>query len=315
MTAQMPAFSPDAPANGQVKRGVVVVGSANLDMVFGTERIPLPGETLLALSADRFPGGKGLNQAVAAARSGAATTFVAALGHDGNGEQLAATIADARIADQLVRRVDAATGQAFIVVSRDGENTIIVAGGANLGMVALTVADRAVLADSSVLLMQLELPLSIVSEAAAIAHADGTIVMLNAAPSRELPRELLQTLDCLIVNEHEACQVGGSDDLETASLALAALVPRVVVTLGAAGSVLYDAGAELARVPAQTVTPVDTTGAGDTFCGAFASAIAEGQNFEEAARFATAAAALSVQTVGAVPSIPERARIEEALAK
>ena len=317
MTTQGP---PVAASNSPVgddgrSRGVAVVGSANLDFVFGTERIPLPGETLLALSADRFPGGKGLNQAVAAARSGASTAFIAALGRDENGGLLAETITAAGIDDTLVRRVDEATGQAFIVVNRAGENTIIVAGGANLGMVALTVADRAALAASSVVLMQLELPMSIVSEAAAVAHAAGTIVMLNAAPSRKLPEELLRALDYLIVNEHEACQIGGSDELEAASLALAALVPRVVVTVGAAGSVLYEAGTEAARIPAPRVTPVDTVGAGDTFCGAFAAAIAEGQGFEDAARFATAAAALSVQAVGAVPSIPERARIEEALAR
>lgn len=320
MTTQTPSdaarasqFRASQFRHGQLRHGVAVVGSANLDFVFGAERIPLPGETLLALTADRFPGGKGLNQAVAAARAGAATTFIAALGRDEPGGLLAATITDAEIADRLVRRVDDATGQAFIVVNRAGENTIIVAGGANLGMVSLTAADRAVLAASSVLLMQLELPLSIVTEAATVAHASGTVVMLNAAPSRELPRELLRTLDYLIVNEHEACQIGGSEDLGGASLALAALVPRVIVTVGAAGSVLYEAGTELARVAAPSVTPVDTTGAGDTFCGAFAAAIAETQGFEDAARFATAAAALSVQAVGAVPSIPERARIEEAL--
>lgn len=309
----MTAPSDPAASGERVKNGVCVVGSANLDLVFGTERIPLPGETLLALSADRFPGGKGLNQAVAAARSGAATTFIAALGRDEPGELLAATIADDGIATRLVRRVDDATGQAFIVVNRAGENTIVVAGGANLGVVSLTPADRAALAASSVLLMQLELPMSVVSEAAVVAHAAGTLVMVNAAPALALPAELLRSLDYLIVNEHEASLLGGSEDLAVASLSLAARVPRVVVTLGAAGSVLYEAGAERARIPAPSVTPVDTVGAGDTFCGAFAAAIAEGQGYEDAARFATAAAALSVQAVGAVPSIPERARIEEAL--
>lgn len=303
------------PSADSAKHGVSVVGSANLDIVFTTERIPNPGETLLALTSDRFPGGKGLNQAVAAARAGASTTFVAALGRDDSGELLAGAIVDAGIADSLVRRVEEPTGQAFIVVSATGENTIIVAGGANAGMLSLTGDDRAALAASSVLLMQLELPLSVVSEAATVAHAVGTTVMLNAAPARELPKELLRTLDYLIVNEHEACRIGASDDLGAASLALAALVPRVIVTVGADGSVLYDAGAELARVSAPKVTPVDTTGAGDTFCGTFAAAIAEGRGFEDAARFATAAAALSVQAVGAVPSIPQRARIEEALAR
>ena len=290
------------------------MGSANLDLVFATERIPLPGETLLALGSERFPGGKGLNQAVASARAGAVTTFIAALGRDDNGRRLAETIADAGIVDHLVRRVDEATGQAFIVVSSAGENTIIVASGANAGVVSLTDTDRAALTGSSVLLMQLELPLSVVQEAATVAHSVGTVVMLNAAPASELPKELLRTLDYLIVNEHEACELGGSDDVTTASLALAALVPRVIVTLGGAGSALYDAGAELVKISALAVDPVDTTGAGDTFCGAFAASIAEGRGFEEAARFATAAAALSVQAVGAVPSIPARSRIDALLA-
>jgi ribokinase len=293
---------------------VSVVGSANLDFVFTTERIPLPGETLLALGSERFAGGKGLNQAVAAARAGAVTTFVAALGRDDNGEQLAATIAGASIVDHLVRRVDAATGQAFIVVSAAGENTIIVASGANAGLLHLTEPDRAAIAASSVLLMQLELPLSVVSEAATIAHSVGTVVILNAAPALELPKELLRTIDYLIVNEHEACELGGSDEVADASLALGALVPRVVVTLGGDGSVLYDAGVEIARIGAYPVEVVDTTGAGDTFCGAFAAATAEGSTFEAAARFATAASALSVQAVGAVPSIPERVRIDAMLA-
>ncbi|MHB1172225.1 MAG: ribokinase [Lacisediminihabitans sp.] len=292
------------------KAGVAIVGSANMDLVFSAERIPQPGETLLARSADRIPGGKGLNQAVAAARAGAPTTFVGALGSDENGDALAETMAQAGIVSHLVRRGDEATGQAFIVVSPTGENTIIVASGANARVTALTSEDRAALAASSVLLMQLELPMSVVLEAAAVAREAGTIVMLNAAPARTLSKELLDHLDYLIVNEHEACLIGGSAELDTASLALAALVGRVIVTVGADGAVLYDGGAEFARVSPPRVTLVDTTGAGDTFCGAFAAAVAEGEGFEDAAAFATVAAALSVQTFGAVPSIPERSNID-----
>lgn len=295
------------------KHGVSIVGSANLDLVFTTERIPLPGETLLAQSADRFPGGKGLNQAVAAARAGADTTFIAALGTDEHGSLLAATIADAGIDDRLVRRVDEATGQAFIVVNPAGENTIIVASGANATVHTLREPETAAVLASAVLLMQLELPLDVVTEAALSAHASGTVVMVNAAPAHPLHEALVGAIDYLIVNEHEACELGGSDDLATASQALAEMVPRVVVTIGSEGSRLYDEGTELARVEAFAVTPVDTTGAGDTFCGAFAAAIAEGQDFVSSARFATAAAALSVQSVGAVPSIPSRVAIDEML--
>ena len=291
------------------RSGVTILGSANLDIVFTVDRIPSPGETLLADSAERYPGGKGLNQAVAAARAGVSTSFIGALGSDDASEILARTIADAAIESSRVRRTTVATGQAFIVVDPAGENTIIVASGANATMTTLEPADVEALAHGTVLLMQLELPVEVVSAAALTARESGCLVMLNAAPARTLSRAVLDCLDVLIVNEHEACIVGGSDDLATASAALSALVPRVIVTLGAAGSVLYEAGTELARIEAPRVTAIDTTGAGDTFCGAFAAAIAEGQEFEPAARFATTAAALSVQAIGAVPSVPTRARI------
>ncbi|CAN5540463.1 ribokinase [soil metagenome] len=295
------------------RSGVTVLGSANLDIVFAVDRIPGPGETLLAGSAERYPGGKGLNQAVAAARAGVPTSFIGALGTDDAGEQLAATMADAGIESGRVRRTTAATGQAFIAVDPAGENTIIVASGANAAMTALEPADVSALRLGAVLLMQLELPFEIVAEAAAVARASGVLVMLNAAPARPLPSELLATLDVLIVNEHEACLIGESVELAEAAAALAARVPRLIVTLGAAGSVLFEAGGEVARIAAPRVTAIDTTGAGDTFCGAFAAAIAERQDFARAARFATAAAALSVQAIGAVPSVPLRARIEAML--
>jgi ribokinase len=291
---------------GQPRHGVTILGSANLDVVFTVRRIPRPGETLLAESVGRYPGGKGLNQAVAAARSGAETAFI--------GDELARTMTHAGIESGMVRREDAPTGQAFIVVDDSGENTIIVASGANATVTTLRADEERGLAGSAVLLMQLELPVEAVVRAAECAHAGGAIVMLNAAPARPLPEGLLASVDCLIVNEHEACISGGSDELATASTMLAGLVPRLIVTLGAAGSVLYEAGSEVDRIAAPRVSAVDSTGAGDTFCGAFATAIAEGMPFVEAARFATAAATLSVQSIGAVPSVPTRAAISAALA-
>jgi ribokinase len=293
--------------------GVTILGSANLDVVFSVARIPQPGETLIAERADRYPGGKGLNQAVAAARAGATTTFVGALGRDDNGDLLAETMAAAGIASDLVRRESEPTGQAFIVVDGSGENTIIVSSGANATVARLSDEENAAIAASSVLLMQLELPLPTIEAAAQFGRRRGVITMLNAAPSRELPRAMLESLDYLIVNEHEACLIGGSDHLETASTTLAGLARRLVVTLGANGSVLYDGGVESARIPARAVTAIDTTGAGDAYCGAFAAAIAEGMEFAAAARFATAAAALSVQSIGAVPSIPMRDAIDASL--
>lgn len=298
-------------ASQSTQTGVTVLGSANLDIVFTVERIPQPGETLLADTAERYPGGKGLNQAVAAARSGAATTFIGAIGTDESGEILAATLRSDSIASDLLRRVDGATGQAFIVVDGAGENTIIVASGANSMVTELAEADKRALERSTVVLMQLELPVGLVRAAAA--YCTDAIVMLNAAPAQPLDSALLSSLDYLIVNEHEACLIGDSDDLSVASATLARQVGRLVVTLGSNGSVLFEGGAECARIAAPRVTAVDTTGAGDTFCGAFATAICEGMSFIDAARFASAAAALSVQSIGAVPSVPHRAAIEASL--
>lgn len=301
--------------SGMTSAAVTIVGSANMDIVFAVGRIPKPGETLLAESAARYPGGKGLNQAVAAARAGARTAFIGAVGPDDNGRALAATMTDAGMAVEQLRVAQSAvieTGQAFIVVDGSGENTIIVASGANATVNSLTDADAELLRDSAVVLMQLELPMATVEEAARVAHAARATVILNAAPAEALPDALMATLDILIVNEHEACVISGHADLAEASAALAVRVPRLVVTLGAKGSVLFDGGSELARVRAPQVTAVDTTGAGDTFCGALAAALAEGVEFVAAATFASVAASLSVQKLGAVPSIPTRAEIDAA---
>lgn len=295
------------------RTGITVVGSANMDVVFGVQRIPLPGETLLATSLAKYPGGKGLNQAVAAARAGAMTRFIGAVGTDGNAELLVSTMMSAGIHSDLLRRPAGDSGQAFIVVADNAENTIIVASGANATVTTLTSAERECITSSAVLLLQLELPLGVVAEAARVARAAGTTVLLNAAPAHELGEELIGLLDYLIVNEHEACLLGGTGDLAAASVRLASTVPHVIVTLGESGSVFYENGQERARVPAVHVIAVDTTGAGDTYCGAFAAAIAEGREARSAIEFATFAAALSVQQYGAVPSIPSRGDIEAAI--
>lgn len=287
-----------------------MVGSANMDLVFAVERIPQPGETLLARDAQRYPGGKGLNQAVASARAGAETRFVGAIGTDDHGRELEAVMTGSGIDTALLRHADEASGQAFIAVDPVAENTIIVASGANATVTALTPEETAAVAASAVVLLQLELPLSAVLAAASAGRRGGASVVLNAAPAQPVPDDLLGLVDCLIVNEHEAVIVGGVDELGAASAALAARVPRLVVTLGSEGCVLYEGGVEVARVSAPRVRALDTTGAGDTFCGAFCAALAEGRAFDAAARFAGAAAALSVQTRGAVPSVPLRADID-----
>ncbi|MEX1079423.1 MAG: ribokinase [Homoserinimonas sp.] len=292
---------------------VVIVGSANMDVVFSVERMPAPGETLLSGDAARHPGGKGLNQAVAAARAGVPTAFIGALGTDPFGDSLADAMDAAGVSRDLVRRTVQDTGQAFILVDQDGENMIVVASGANATMSRLTESEKDAIAGADVLLMQLELTAAVVLEAATVARAAERAIMLNAAPAAPLGDALLALLDYLIVNEHEACLLGGSDDLSVASRTLAATVDRLIVTLGAEGSDVYESGELVGTVAPPKVTAVDTTGAGDTFCGALAAAVAEGLPLLDAVRFATAASALSVESVGAVSSIPSRPRIESKL--
>lgn len=294
-------------ASCKYRRGmssVVIVGSANVDQVFRVSAIPSPGETVLSHGFAIALGGKGQNQAVAAARAGASTAFIAALGDDGFGTSIREGLAADGIDGRGVRTVDAPTGTALIAVDDSGENTIIVEAGAN-ALLQLGDADAAAVAEAAVLVLQLEIPLDTVTQAAAAARGAGTRVLLNAAPIRELPPELLARVDILVVNEHEGAFLARGAEVST-------LAPIVIMTLGAAGAVAYTDGTEV-RVPAPTVSAVDATGAGDTFCGALAARLAEGAPLQESLRFAVAAASLSVQKHGAVPSIPSRAQIETAL--
>lgn len=284
--------------------GVIVVGSANLDLVYRVHALPAPGETVLATGAAKHPGGKGNNQVIAVARAGAPATFLAAIGADADGDLLVAALEQAGVT-LLLRRPATPTGTALITVDDAAENSIVVNSGANNDLVDLTDDERTALATASILLMQLETPLPTVVAAAEAARAAGTTVVLNAAPFRPLPPELLALVDLLIVNEVEAAAVGEEQ---------LAQVPECVVTLGARGAVVRDrTGAETA-VASPKVDAVDTTGAGDTFCGALVAALDDGLDLVAAARFAVAAAALSVQREGAVSSIPTRTAIDEFLA-
>jgi ribokinase len=294
--------------------GIVVVGSANIDQVFRVERIPSPGETVLSHGLSTALGGKGQNQAVAAARAGIETTFIGAVGADSFGEMVRAGLSKDSIGVSQLRTSAKPTGTALIAVDGTGENTIIVEPGANSDLTALTSADVAAISAASALVMQLEIPLDTVVEAARIAKAVGTRVILNAAPIDELPQALLDTLDVLIVNEHEAAELardnGLAPELDGLGQRLRALVPTVIVTLGSQGASLHRVGANEILVPAHRVTAVDATGAGDTFCGAFAAGLVEGMREDDALRFAVAAASISVESHGAVPSIPLRDAIE-----
>ena len=278
---------------------VVVVGSANLDLVYRVAALPAPGETVLAGGSARHPGGKGNNQAIAAARAGAQVTFVASIGADANGDELVATL-DAAGVTCLLRRPPTPTGTALITVDDRGENSIVVDSGANADLVVLTPAERDAIATASVLLMQLETPLSTVLEAATVAKQAGTTVVLNAAPFQPLPGDVLERVDVLVVNEVEAGALGSA----------AKAVPSIVVTLGGAGALVREGGNET-TVPAHRVDVVDTTGAGDTFCGALVAAMCAGHSLADAAGFGAAAAAIAVQRHGAVSSIPTRAEINE----
>jgi ribokinase len=278
---------------------VLIVGSGNVDLVSQVERIPAPGETVLSTGFATHAGGKGNNQATAAARAHAHTTFIGAFGDDDNGARLLASLADNGV-HTLVRTSTEPTGTAMITVARTGENAIVVNAGANATLTNLTSRERQAIADADVVLLQLEIPLDTVVEA--VRAATGMVV-LNAAPARPLPRDLLEAVDLLVVNEHEAELLGGADELRT-------VVPQLVVTLGAEGAVIYTRDTTTAVVGIR-VEVVDTTGAGDTFCGALVAKLDEGAALHEAVRFATAAAALSVGRAGAVPAIPTREEIDD----
>lgn len=291
---------------------VVVVGSANLDVVARVSRIPGPGETLLARSVSRGGGGKGANQAVAAARAGGAPTwFVGRWGDDGDGALLEASLASAGVELDAVEVSAEPTGTALISVSDDGENAIVVVGGANADFTALTPRQRERLATAAVVLAQLEIPLEVVL-AAARARPDGARFVLNAAPSQPLPSELLAEVDVLVVNEHELADLTDGAALEDGVAAMAQQVPALVVTLGARGC-LVQQGSERAEVAAVAVTPVDTTGAGDTFCGVLGARLAAGDDLVTAARLGAVAAALAVQRPGAQDAVPTLAEVTAAV--
>jgi ribokinase len=294
---------------------ICVVGSLNMDLVMRTPHLPAPGETISGGPFATHPGGKGANQAVAAARLGAAVAMVGRVGGDAFGARLRTELAEAGIdTRQVVTLPDVASGVALIAVEASGQNSIIIAPGANG---ALTPADveaaGPTITAARVLLLQLETPLPAVQRAAELAHATGTLVLLNPAPAQPLPAELLAQVDYLIPNEQEAALLLGETIATGADAAGAAQrlcaqtgVGGVVITLGAQGALLAQAQTEPQFVPAHPVAVVDTTAAGDAFVGAFAVALAEGRTPAEAMRWGNAAGALAVTTAGAQPSLPTR---------
>ena len=290
-----------------MKPRIVVAGSANIDLVGLAERLPLPGETVLGDSFVMTPGGKGANQAVAAARAGGNCTFLGAIGSDSFGVTINARLTAAGVDTTHLRTSYGTSGVAVIMVDRAGENSIVVSPGANSTFLELTADEQAVIAEAEVLLCQQEIPVETVIAAARTARDAGVRVILNAAPARKNPPQLFAEVDLLVVNESEAQAITGSAR-DTAGLL--ALVPRVVMTLGGDGAWYADRDGRAERVPPFPVEVVDTTAAGDAFTGALAVAWAEGRDLVDAVRWASAAGAVCVGTVGAFPSLPERADID-----
>ncbi len=293
---------------------LVIVGSLNMDLVIRALRHPQPGETLTGSAFLTIPGGKGANQAVAAARLGADVTMIGKVGPDAFGDALRANLAAAGVDVEHVTRSSEATGVALITVSAAGENTIVLAPGANGTVTPEDVQACAdIIGQADALLLQLEVPLPAVQAAAAIAAARGVPVILNPAPAQPLPPVLLRHVTYLIPNEHEAALLAGgpADDAETLARRVQALGPRaVVVTLGAAGALVLD-GDTAARVPSYPVTVVDSTAAGDAFVAAFGVALSEGQSPVAAAAWGCAAGALACTVLGAQPSLPRRAAVAQ----
>lgn len=297
---------------------IVVVGSANTDLIVKVPSIPAPGETVLGGDLARAPGGKGANQAVAAARLGAEVTFIGCLGEDDLGDAYLQHLRKEGMDLQFLRRTGTRpSGVALIFVGPDGENAIAVAPGANAALTAEEVgAAEAAFRGADAVLLQLEVPLPAVQRAAELGKRHGARVILNPAPSPgdALPQSLLSRVYLLTPNRHEARALAGAaeDPYGAARRLRDAGVAAIVMTLGADGAWLLSDKGE-ATVPGRPVPAVDATGAGDCFNGALAVALSEGKPLEEAVQWATVAASISVTRLGAQPSLPTRAEVEEAL--
>ncbi|RIQ12672.1 ribokinase [Jiangella rhizosphaerae] len=288
---------------------ITVLGSANMDLVVTVDRAPGRGETVTGRTFTTVPGGKGANQALAAARAGGEVAFVGAVGDDEFGRGITSLLAGDGVDVSGLAVSDQPTGTAHITVDATGDNSIVVVPGANGTVTSLTDAHRAAIDAAEIVLLQLELPLGLVAEAARYARSRGVRVMLTPAPAVPLPPELLTAVDVLVPNEHEAALLAGVADPVAAARSLAAGGGDVVVTLGGRGALRVAAGAETA-VPAFAVEAVDTTAAGDTFAGVLAVGLAAGLDWDDALRRASAAAALSVRRPGASSSMPDRAEID-----
>jgi ribokinase len=293
---------------------IIVIGSSNMDMVVKTDHIPVPGETVLSGSFFMNAGGKGANQAVAVARLGGEVSFISKMGNDVFGKQFSQLFSDEGIDTRyIVSDENLPSGVALITVDKAGENSIVVASGANANLKPADIGEdaRKQIAEASILLMQLEIPMETVEFAARQAAAHGVRVILNPAPVDILTTELLSHIDIITPNQTEAEMISGIKvvDIESSKKAARVIcekgVNSVVITMGARGSVIFH-NETFSVVPAPVVKAIDTTAAGDVFNGALAVALSEGQELPAAVDFANRAAAISVTRLGAQQSIPYR---------
>ena len=292
---------------------IIVVGSTNMDMVVKTNHIPVPGETVLAGSFFMNPGGKGANQAVAVARLGGDAVFISKMGNDIFGKQSAQLLNDEGINTfYILSDNDLPSGVALITVDQTGENSIVVASGANANLHPADLENALEeIGRANIILMQLEIPIDTVFFVARYAAGNGVRVILNPAPARELSPELLSHIDIITPNKTEAEMLSGIKvtNIETAKKAAKAIhekgVKDVVVTMGPLGAVIYQQD-KIQVVPAQKMEAIDSTAAGDVFNGALAVALSEGKLLIDAVKFACEAAAISVTRMGAQSSIPYR---------
>ena len=285
---------------------VVVVGSANLDLVATLDHLPKPGETIVALGYAEHAGGKGVNQAVACARMGARTAFVGCVGNDDAGVFLRGVLENEGIDTTMLRVVDMPTGRAFINVDSRGENEIVVVSGANT---QVGVAQNPlVLPTSHVLLMQLEIPLTTVRNALQLARRNGALTVLNPAPFKALDAGVLSLVDVIVPNETESAACGGTQVL------LDAGVKTVLTTLGERGAVINTHTSAISIAPHKVVA-VDTVGAGDAFIGALSAELARGATISDAAAVGAVAGALATTVRGAVPSLPTQSSVRSAMNK